>query len=159
MSTSLLVVKDGTLKLGPVATQLSVECQISRMEIVAAPDPKEFTSVCGKTTVPGVTGWTLNLEGAQDWSTDGISTFLFEQDGTLVDFELVPSAALQPTATGKVWVSPGSFGGVAGEISTFSVSLGLDGKPTITPATVVAAAGVQADEDDVDDELELESVG
>jgi len=59
-----------------------------------------------------------------------------------------------------VLVSSGSVGGVAGEFSTFSVPLGLDGKPTITPATVVAAAGVQAaEDDDVDDELELESVG
>lgn len=135
MATNIFMMKGGTVKLGPTATALSVECQVTGATIVATADPKELTTLCGKTTVPGVTAYVLNLDYAQDWHESGISTFLYENDGELVDFEIKPTAGTTPTAAGKCYVVPGDFGGTAGEIMVASVALGIDGKPTITPVT------------------------
>ena len=145
MATNIMMIRDGTLTLGAVGSEVSVECQMTNMTISATPDPKELTTVCGKVTVPGITAFVLNLEGAQDWGASGVSTYLYENDGELVDFSLKPTATAQPIATGKVYIAPGDFGGVAGEIAVFSVSLGIDGKPTITPAAAAAVTTVPAE--------------
>jgi hypothetical protein len=133
MATNILMVRDGTLTLGTVPVDVS--CQISGGTIKATPDPKTLTTMCGKSTVPGVTAFTFDVTGAQDWAADGISTYLMDNDGTLVDFVYTPSSAIAPSASGKCWIAPGDFGGVVGEIAVFSVTLGVEGKPTITPAT------------------------
>lgn len=135
MATNIFMMKGGTVTLGPTETELTVECQITGASIVASPDPKELTTLCGKVTVPGVTGYVLNLDYAQDWYESGISTFLFENDGLLVPFEIKPTTAASPIASGMAYVVPGDFGGTSGEIMVGSVALGIDGKPTITPAT------------------------
>jgi len=62
----------------------------------------------------------------------GLSTYLYDNDGTLVDFVLTPSSDAAPSATGKCWIVPGDFGGTAGEIAVLSVVLGVEGKPVIT---------------------------
>lgn len=147
MATNVMMVRDGTLHLGPAVTGgVDVDCQVTAATISATPDPKELTTMCGKVTVPGVTAYVLNLDFAQDWHESGISTFLFENDGALVDFTLTPTASTQPTATGKLYVAPGDFGGTVGEIAVATVALGIEGKPTITPATdpVTATASAPA---------------
>ncbi len=135
MATNVFMMKGGIVKLGPTATATSVECQITEATISATPDPKEATTLCGKVTVPGVTGYVLNLAYLQDWHESGISMFLYENDGELVDFSIQPTADATPTAIGLCYITPGDYGGAAGEIMTASVSLGIDGKPTITPVT------------------------
>ena len=142
MAANVLMVKDGILKLGPTATAVTVSCQVTEAIISATADPKEATTLCGKVTVPGVTAYTLNVSYLQDWTAtpEGISMFLFNHDGELVDFELTPTANASPKAVGKCYVSPGDFGGTAGEIAVGSVSLGMDGPPTITGSTVTFAA-------------------
>ena len=141
MATNVFMMKDGTVTLGPTVSGISVECQITEAIISAAPDPKEATTLCGKVTIPGITAFTLNLGYLQDWTIDtGISMFLFENDGQLVDFELVPTANAAPMAVGKCYISPGDFGGTAGEIMVGAVSLGLEGKPTITGSAALPLA-------------------
>jgi hypothetical protein len=145
MATNVYMMKDGEVILGPTAAGLTVTCQITGATIVATPDPKELTTLCGKVTVPGVTGYVLNLDYAQDWTVDtGISMFLYENDGELVEFSVQPTADATPIASGSCYVSPGDFGGTAGEIMVASVSLGCEGKPDITgnaaPVATRAAA-------------------
>jgi hypothetical protein len=132
MATNILMVRDGTLTLGPTATSTDVSCQVSGATIKATPDPKTLTTMCGKSTVPGVTTFTLEVTAAQDWAVDGISSYLMDNDGQLVDFTLTPSAAAAPSATGQCWVVPGDFGGQVGEIAVLSVTMGVEGKPVIT---------------------------
>ncbi len=144
MATNVFMMKGGTVTLGPVAAGVSVECQITEAIISATADPKEATTLCGKVTVPGITAFTLNLGYLQDWAADGISMFLLENDGELVDFEIVPTAEATPTATGKCYISPGDFGGTAGEIMVGSVSLGMEGAPTVAPYVPVVAAAASA---------------
>ena len=143
MATNILMCKGGTLKLGPTATATNVECQVTSAIIQATADPKELTTMCGKVTVPGVTAYVLNVDYAQDWGPTGISTFLFENDGVLVDFELIPTTSALPMAAGQCYAVPGDFGGAAGEIMVGSVSLGIDGAPTITSSATTAAAGAR----------------
>ena len=133
MATTLLIPQDGTLELGPTATATDVSCQVSNASITATPNQKTITTLCGITNAAGITAFQLHVEAAQDWSTDGLSTFLFENDGQVVDFSLTPTAAGSPTATGQCYVSPGDFSGASGEIATLTVDLGIVGKPTITP--------------------------
>jgi hypothetical protein len=139
MATNVFMMKGGIVKLGPTLTALAVECQITEATISATPDPKEATTLCGKVTVPGVTGYTLNLSFLQDWHETGISMFLYDNDGELVDFSIQPTSDATPMAVGKCYISPGDYGGAAGEIMVASVSLGVDGKPDITPVTDVVA--------------------
>src|SRR5262245_58341408 len=130
MATNVFVVRDGTLKLGPTGTSLAVECQCSVMVLNPSTDMKEITTACGRVQVPGITAWTLHVEGAQDWTaTTGVSDYLNDNDGELIDFELVPFDTTTPKATGKAYGAPGAFGGTAGEIAVFSVDLGVNGKP------------------------------
>jgi len=151
MATNIFMMKGGIVTLGPTAgTNVSVECQVTGATIAATADPKELTTLCGKVTVPGITAYVLNLDYAQDWYQSGISTFLYENDGELVDFSIQPTTDTQPTATGRFYIVPGDFGGTAGEIMVASVALGIDGKPTITPATdpvVTAAADTTTEEE------------
>src|SRR4029077_6058050 len=100
-----------------------VSCQITAATIKAAADMKTLTSMCGKSTVPGVTAFTLEVAAAQDWAVGGISTYLMDNDGTLGDFVPPPSAAAAPSAAGQCWIVPGDFGGQAGEIAVLSVVL------------------------------------
>jgi len=62
MATNIMMVRDGTLTLGTVPTDVS--CQITAATIKAAADMKTLTSMCGKSTVPGVTAFTLEVAAA-----------------------------------------------------------------------------------------------
>jgi len=139
MATNIMMVRDGTITFG-TGTPTEVSCQITGATIKATPDPKTLVTMCGKSTVPGVTAYTLELTGAQDWSAAGVSTYLMDNDGVLVDFVLTPTDQAAPSAAGQCWAVPGDFGGTVGEIAVFSVTMGIEGKPTITSSTTVVAA-------------------
>lgn len=151
MATNVYMMRDGIVELGPTLTATVVSCQVTAATIVATADPKEMTTLCGKVTVPGVTGYVLNLEYAQDWTIDtGISMFLYDNDGLLVDFSLQPTADAEPIAIGRCYIVPGDFGGTAGEIMVGSVALGIEGKPDITgnaaPVATASRTGRETDE-------------
>jgi hypothetical protein len=141
MATNILIPQNGTLELGPSATATDVSCQVSNASITATPNPKTITTLCGITTAAGITAFVLHVEAAQDWNEGGLSDFLWQNDGQVVDFTLTPTDATDaPTASGQVYVSPGSFSGASGEIATLTVDLGIVGKPTITPTPVLPFA-------------------
>jgi hypothetical protein len=145
MATNVYMMRDGVVTLGPTAAGISVECQITAATIAATADPKELTTLCGKVTVPGVTAYVLNLEYAQDWTiATGISMFLYENDGELVEFSVQPTADVAPIAIGECYVVPGDFGGTAGEIMVGTVALGIVGKPDITGNAAAGGAAATA---------------
>lgn len=85
-------------------------------------------------TYPGPTTWTCDLEFAQDWDTaNSLSLFLFNNQGETIAVTFTPKTGGASIAATLI-VTPGSIGGNIGSVSTSKVSLGVQGKPTITPA-------------------------
>lgn len=81
--------------------------------------------------------WAAALTFAQDWSTAGsLANYLFAHEGQQVTMTFVPAVddVTSPTITATVTIVPGSIGGAQGAVSTSTVTLPVDGKPTITPA-------------------------
>lgn len=81
--------------------------------------------------------WVAALTFAQDWATAGsLANYLFANEGESVTMTFVPAVDDDdsPTITATVTIVPGSIGGAGGAVSTSTVSLPVDGKPTITPA-------------------------
>lgn len=77
--------------------------------------------------------WTLDLELAQDFETaDALARYLFENEGTTVTvvFEPVDGGA---SVTAEVIITPGAVGGAVDAVATSTVSLGVQGKPVLSP--------------------------
>jgi hypothetical protein len=129
----------GTLKLGTTGDLADFGCQITNMVIspVANTSTRPGTYCAPPTQVPGKSSWTMEFAFLQDWtSTDGLSLFLLEHDGTAVDFEFLPDVAGAPTAKGKVYVTAASFGGAPAETWVSSGTWAIDGTPTFQVVTV-----------------------
>lgn len=137
MAAAVISVMKGTkLHLGPVAPGgVDVDCQINIAELACTTQAPTYDTVCGRQQLAGVETWVLNLTFAQDWSTNGVSTFLFDNAGQLVPFDMDLLGAGEPTATGNVFVQAGSFGGTAGTPLSSQVALPVEGRPDITPST------------------------
>lgn len=77
--------------------------------------------------------WQADLTFGQDWSTGGFSKYLFDNEGKSVVATFAPVAG-GPTFTATVTLTPGSVGGGVNAYAESSVSLPIDGKPTVTAA-------------------------
>lgn len=79
--------------------------------------------------------WVCNLTFAQDWATeDSLSAYLFENEGTEVEFTFEPKAGgLGFKAT--LIIAPGSIGGSVDSVAVSTVSLGVKAKPVTVPVT------------------------
>lgn len=89
------------------------------------------TSVFSKTTRAT---WVCNLEYAQDWETeDSLSQYLHDNEGAEKAVVFEPEAGGASVAA-TVQIVPGSIGGAVDTVPVASVSLGVNGKPAITPA-------------------------
>lgn len=87
---------------------------------------------------PAPTTWTLDLEYAQDWdTTDSLANYLHANEGTVVPAVFTPKEGDEdsPTVTANIIIAPGSIGGDIGSVGTSKVSLGVNGRPTVVPAT------------------------
>lgn len=84
-------------------------------------------------TYPKPTSWTCDLEYAQDWDTaDSLSNFLHAHEGETLAVTFYPiNGGASITAT--IVIAPGAIGGNIGAVGTAKVSLGVSGKPAITP--------------------------
>lgn len=94
-------------------------------------------------TFPQATKYTLDLEFAQDWSSEtSLSRYLFDHIGEVVDAVINPD---DQTAAGEahtswavqVAITPGAIGGPVDSVAVSTVSLGCVGQPvpTFVPAT------------------------
>lgn len=75
--------------------------------------------------------WTSTLSYAQDWSTAAsLSRYLFEHEGeeVTVVFEPVKGG---PSVTATIIVAPGSIGGPVDTVGVATVTVGVQGKPTL----------------------------
>lgn len=75
--------------------------------------------------------WTCTLTYAQDWETvSSLSRYLFENEGVELTavFEPVKGG---PSVTATIIAAPGSIGGTVDQVGTATVTLGVNGKPTL----------------------------
>ncbi|NYF29235.1 MULTISPECIES: hypothetical protein [unclassified Microbacterium] len=87
---------------------------------------------------PTTPEWALLLAYAQDWATpNSLSSYLFEHVGERKTFKFKPKKAATgtaPTITVVAFIAPGSIGGQVDQVATASVTLGVEGQPTIAAA-------------------------
>lgn len=109
---------------------------VSRVEFVPSTSPvtwKGLNPTANSTKTPTAT-WVCNLEYAQDWETaDSLSQYLHDNEGEEVVVVFEPELA-GATWTATVQITPGSIGGAVDAFATATVTLGVTGKPALTPA-------------------------
>lgn len=88
-------------------------------------------------TSVGATEWAVTFDYAQSFDTAGsLALKLFNDSGDKVEAVFKPEgAAAATTVTATVTLLPGSLGGAVDSAATSSVTLPIDGKPTIVPAS------------------------
>jgi hypothetical protein len=100
----------------------------------------------GQTQQPAASSYALALAWLQDWGqAESLSQFLWDNDTEETQFSIaLDSDPTFPVASGTVRVVAGSYGGDFAQPLTSSVTLPCQGKPTIAPGTMAAAAGQRA---------------
>jgi len=110
----------------------SVECQLSKAELVDEPTTEEVETFCGTETF-ATPNYKLNLGGFQDWGTVTGVTEIIHDSYTAdpvspIDFVLQVGTATR-TGTAKP-TQDVPFGGEAGSALKFELTLNVEGKPT-----------------------------
>lgn len=79
--------------------------------------------------------WQLVLAYAQDWTTpDSLARFLFDHQGETVDATFTPLDG-GPTIGASIVITAGAIGGTVDSVASGTVTLGVNGRPTIAAAT------------------------
>jgi hypothetical protein len=94
--------------------------------------------ISGKvSTSVGATEWAVTFDYAQSFDTAGsLALKLFNDAGEKVTAVFKPEgAAAATTITATITLLPGTMGGAINAAATSSVTLPVDGKPTIVPAS------------------------
>lgn len=122
---------------------LDVSC--SGRGVTLTPDTpiEDRTKLCGKGKAVGETSWTADLDYDQDWDDpQGLSFYLFNFNGQEATTTITWPDALT-IATATIIITPGPFGGTAGEVAEGTVSLPVLGQPTLAamppPVTATGA--------------------
>lgn len=85
-------------------------------------------------TAANESSWTLVLRYVQDWdTTDSLSRYLYENEGETVPVEFRPRSGVGPSFEAEMVVIPGAIGGQVNSFAETSVTLGLNGRPTLVP--------------------------
>ena len=141
LTTSPYVLKNLslTLKLKTGGTGQEYRCQLHTAQLTAESNVTDYETFCGNFSTPGITKWTLSLEGFQAVAdaTD-LSMFLLANDGALLTYTLIPQGGTvgptNPSFSGDCYAVPGSIGGTVNETATFTVDLPCAGTPTVIKA-------------------------
>lgn len=113
------------------------EAHVSKVEFVPSSSIVTWkgltsTSVFSKTSSAT---WVCNLDYAQDWATaDALSRYLFENEGDEIVVVFTPVSGSGDTITATIQIAPGTIGGAVDTVGVGSVSLGVNGKPTLSAA-------------------------
>lgn len=127
--------------LGTDPTDIAFECQLSAWNIVNnTEDGEKLYTLCptGEDTEETDPDYALELTFFADWREDGISDFLWANDGDTVAFVLhhhpdIPAEHV--TWTGSVKIKAPNVGGEARENETTEVTLQCIGKPVYDRVT------------------------
>lgn len=72
--------------------------------------------------------WQADVTFGQDWSENGLSSYLYDHEGESVEAVFAPVAG-GPTFTAQVTLAAPSVGGAVNAFAESSVTLPIDGKP------------------------------
>lgn len=75
--------------------------------------------------------WTLKFTKFQDYSSESLDLWLFENAGEILDFTFVPDKDGVLQAKGKVKIRAGKIGGEVKKKNTSEIELAVIGTPTI----------------------------
>lgn len=131
---------------GESGTPIQFECQVSSWEMQNnTDDPEQQYTFCpdGSFYETQDDAYALSLTFFSDWQEDGISDFLWQNDGTTLDFTLdhMPDVATQHVQwTGTCQIKAPNAGGDARATESQEVVLPIVGKPTYVPNSDVTAA-------------------
>lgn len=132
-----------TLKIG-AASPIEYQCHVKTARIATTPgDIVTVKTLCtdGTFSQAGKSTYALVLEGIQDYSADGLATYLWTNEGAQAAFvlqahgETVVEAADTPSMTGTVTLVAGDYGGEVETYAELAVELPCVSKPVldITP--------------------------
>ena len=126
----------------------SVECQLSKAELVDEPTTEDVETFCGTETF-ATPNYKLNLGGFQDWGdVTGVCDLLWDATDAAQNVDFILTVG--PTDfTGEVAPKRTVAGGDAGAAFTYEVTLAVQG--TVAKAPHAAADEAQADEDELAD--------
>lgn len=127
-----LFIKDCLVQIGTD----SYEKAVSAVSFVPSSTVQTFEGLSPDATYTDVSPatWTCQLTYVQDWDTAGsLANYLHEHEGETVTmtFEPITDGA---TVTADIVIAAGQIGGQKGGATTATVTLGVSGKPVITPA-------------------------
>lgn len=132
------ILQKPTIALGPVATEVEIQCSANQVE--AAPEQDETTveTFCGTYTTYKPEVWTITIGALQSFGDDGLWTLVRPLVGTTVPFRLLPDSRVaasvdNPQMEGMATVKAFAFlNAEVGEASEFDLELAVQGEPTFT---------------------------
>jgi hypothetical protein len=86
----------------------------------------------------GRSTWAVAMTFAQDWSTTGLSRFLFDNEGDTVTLTFAPVTGGAGFAV-SVIVVPGAYGGAVDAVGEATTTLPVKGRPTLVTAVTPVA--------------------
>lgn len=127
------------LKVTGVGTLVEYNGQVQSAQVEVSPgDEQTYPTLDGNVAVNvGPPTYALVLTAGQDWATTGLARFLWDNEGSLLDFEYQAHGATQvagaatPIVVGQCRAIPGAYGGEVGTFAEIEVSLPCVTKPTL----------------------------
>lgn len=128
------------LKVTGVGTLQEFNSQVQSAHVEVSPgDEQSFPTLDGNVAVNvGPPTYSLVLTAGQDWTgATGLARFLWDNEGSLLDFEYQAHGASQvagaatPVVVGQCRAIPGNYGGEVGTFAEIEVSLPCITKPTL----------------------------
>lgn len=131
------VVGPGTLKVGDVGSEESIECQITSAIVQWSVDAEDDVPLlCGE-VAPGDELFTAVISGNlfQDLSTGGIVEWSWTNKGESMPLEFIPNTAEAKKITGNIKVRPIDVGGEAKAKARSDFEWPFIGEPVLAAVT------------------------
>lgn len=130
------VMRDCTVNIKDGATDIGdFEAAISKLELIPSVQVQVFKGLTPTAVVQDVAApeWVANIDHAQDLETTGsLTQYCLANVGKKVTMKFTPKNGTGlKAATVTVTILPGGIGGSVGAFATASLSLPVDGQPTI----------------------------
>lgn len=140
----IMFMKNANIKLkvtgGGALVEYNTQVQSCEVEVEPGDDAKYPTLDGGVASNVGPPSYNLVITAGQDWSVTGLARFLWDNEGSSLDFEYqahgvgVAAAPATPKVTGVCKSIPGAYGGEVGTFAEVEVSLPCLAKPVLVVA-------------------------
>lgn len=115
---------------------VAYECEVTNVTLTPSTTTSTATALCPDGVVQdvGVPVWTMDVDYLVDHNVGSFYRFLVGNVGAEADYSYEPDPlnAAGVTYTGTLTIIPGPAGGASGTFESGSVSLPIDGEPTVT---------------------------